>query len=228
MNFKKFLSLLLIFALGICCMFLFASCDEPTPDEPDNGDTEGDTPNPGSFTYKVAVKDKNGAPVAGAVCYFTINGKESNDLTTDETGVLELENSQEAMVAMVTIVSVPTGYILPDEDTIVYDPDVSSVEFILGTQDKYTVKVVDEEGNGVKDVYVQLCFDLCLTPAYTNIAGVCEFLYNSDITPYVTLKLDRVNGYTCDESLYNAEKGGYVIYFEPNKTELQIVLTSAN
>ena len=81
---------------------------------------------------------------------------------------------------------------------------------------QYKVKVVDEEGNPIVDVMVQVCTDeTCLMPVKTDETGVATFApavegeYHANFLPGIP------EGYEADAEVF---------YFEEGKTELTIVL----
>lgn len=81
---------------------------------------------------------------------------------------------------------------------------------------KYTVTVVDEEGNPVVGAMVQLCKDSCV-PAMTKDNGVAEFNLKED--NYDVKFALQPEGYEAPAEKYN---------FEAGKTELTITLKKAS
>lgn len=70
----------------------------------------------------------------------------------------------------------------------------------------YKVTVVDEEGNPVSGVMVQICFETCL-PAMTNEEGVAE--YRVDEADYKVSFLMIPDGYAEDLNEYHFDEGAY-------------------
>ena len=70
----------------------------------------------------------------------------------------------------------------------------------------YKVTVVDEEGNPVSGVMVQICFETCL-PAMTNENGVAE--YRVDEADYKVSFLMVPEGYAADQNEYHFDEGAY-------------------
>lgn len=75
----------------------------------------------------------------------------------------------------------------------------SKVETTAPTEDNskvtYTVKVVDEAGNGIAGAMVQLCLDACI-PAVTDANGVATF--NLSEASYKVSFVQMPAGYTSD------------------------------
>ena len=85
---------------------------------------------------------------------------------------------------------------------------------------QYKVKVVDESGNPIVGVMVQVCTDeSCLMPVKTDDAGVATFApaaegeYHANFLPTIP------EGYEADEEVF---------YFVDGETELTIVLRTAS
>lgn len=82
----------------------------------------------------------------------------------------------------------------------------------------YTIKVVDENGNPVGSVMVQLCKDSCM-PKMTDANGVAEFQVNELSDQYKAGVTVLPEGYTYDGDEY--------VYFENGATEVTIVIKTA-
>ena len=81
----------------------------------------------------------------------------------------------------------------------------------------YTVTVVDQEGNPVSGVMVQMCKDSCI-PGVTNDAGVAAFRMYEDDYKVSLLTMPEGYAYAGEEEIF---------YFEAGSYELTIVLKSA-
>lgn len=84
-----------------------------------------------------------------------------------------------------------------------------------GVQVTYVVKVMDESGNPIPNVMVQLCKDSCF-PAVTNADGVAQFSVAKDA--YKASVTAMPEGYQADAREF---------YFEDGATELTITLRPA-
>lgn len=78
----------------------------------------------------------------------------------------------------------------------------------------YTVIVVDNQGNPMANVLVQICKDVCYAPTKTNESGIAEFRLQPSEGYKAQLTM-AVEGYTAEEAYYFAE----------GATEVTITLT---
>ncbi len=79
----------------------------------------------------------------------------------------------------------------------------------------HTIKVVDENGNGVAGIYVQYCNDeMCFVPVATDEDGVAGFVLNGEITK---AQYNDMAGYTL--------VGDNVVYLEDGQTEVVFTVT---
>ena len=79
---------------------------------------------------------------------------------------------------------------------------------------KYTVKVVDEQGNPVVGAMVQLCKDSCV-PAMTKDNGIAEFNLAEDDYDVKFAVFPQGYEYSSDEQVF---------HFEDGKTDLVITI----
>lgn len=70
----------------------------------------------------------------------------------------------------------------------------------------YTVTVVDEQGNPVSGVMVQMCLDACI-PAITNAEGVAT--WSLEEADYQVSFVNIPEGYAQDANKYSFESGSY-------------------
>lgn len=176
--FSLILSIVLIMLLTVT---LFAC----TPDDSGNGDNNNDTginddANGGSNTgnqdddketYTFILKDTEYNAVEGASVRINVNGADGEVKITDENGKAEFKVIKNAVAVFVEVIE------LPD----LYEMDATSFAFMNGKtltitsvakQDVYTIKVVDQDGNVVEGVELQLCFgSICLENATTKANG---------------------------------------------------------
>lgn len=83
----------------------------------------------------------------------------------------------------------------------------------------YTIKVVDEEGNVLPSVMVQICKDACV-PGVTNDQGIAEFKVDED-PEYKASIMQMPEGY----ELAGEEKN---FYFESGSKDITITLKKSN
>lgn len=85
-------------------------------------------------------------------------------------------------------------------------PTLPTTEPTVPTEDDkvvYTVTVVDEAGNPVEGVVVQLCLDLC-TPSATDAAGVATYRMDAEADYKVSFPF-APEGYLVEEAYHFAE-----------------------
>lgn len=103
----------------------------------------------------------------------------------------------------------------PASSSTPLNPDDGNTEDQIPDGIQYKVKVVDEEGNPIVGVYVQLCTEeTCLMPVKTDEAGVAVFTPAEEEEYHA--KFTKVpEGYEADAEDF---------YFADGETELTIVL----
>ncbi len=171
-------------------------------------------------TYKVIVKDTNGAKVAGVKVKLTTHGSESQVATTDANGEVSIELAAVAYVKAV-ITEVPDGYYKPTKDTLFDDGSTeATVTLEIDERVTYKVNVVDGEGNGIAGIMVGICDDeTCKSPTATNAEGSATFkltIVGKAKVQFIMLEGYEITSHTQDES-------GYV-HFADGETEITITL----
>lgn len=127
-------------------------------------DGKAQTPTDGKSTYSIIVKDANGDPVSGAtlVMVKVTNGVEVPDptskKTTDENGKASFEVKDATWKVKVEKVPANCGYILP---TTTFSFTDKAATVTISLMPKYTVKVVDQNGDAVTGASVQMCAETC-------------------------------------------------------------------
>ena len=97
---------------------------------------------------------------------------------------------------------------------ITTEKETETTSDVANSKVKYTVTVLDAEGNPLKSVMVQLCKDSCV-PAVTNESGVAEF--ELDEADYKVSIITMPEGY-----VYSTDETEF--YFESGSKEMTIVL----
>ncbi len=132
-----------------------------------------------------------------ALCLVACGGEEK---TSDDNG----DESDESTVSVNTESDVVSD---EESETSKEEPQTS----------KFTVTVVDADGNAVSGVMVQICKDSCI-PAMTNASG--EAVFNAEITDgYKLSVMSCPAGYTYE--------GEAEVYLEAGATEYTLTLTKA-
>ena len=104
-----------------------------------------------------------------------------------------------------------------DSQPNITDESNKNSEVVDDGKTLYKITVVDENNNPIPNAMVQMCKDSCL-PGSTGENGVAEFRLPEDT--YKVSFMSMPEGYT-----YSTEKTEF--YFEDGKTELTIVLKTA-
>lgn len=195
---KKIVALILTAVMLMSMSAMLFACNNDN--QPDQGTNEGNNDNKETkVNYTVTVTDTDGNPIKGAVITFSPKGSMSVPFSTDEEGKASYKTNKE-MTAVVT--SVPKGYECAQlGKSLSFDQDgkasvvVSKVEVEL----YFIIKVVDEEGNPISGVIVQMCDDggSCRKPVTTGDDGTAGYAYESGSFHAQLTQLP--DGYTVDD-----------------------------
>ena len=191
---KKILSLILVLVM----MLSIVACGgkDKTPDTNDD-QQQGTTDT--KVTYVVTVVDTDGNAVEGAVVSFTTKGGSPIPFPTDSEGKASYKTAKELTAA---VTAVPSGYEYAKiNQKIDFDKDGKATITLTKKAEEapYVIKVVDQNGNAVEGVIVQMCDDagLCLIPTATNEEGIATYKYQEG--NFHVLINTLVDGYTVDD-----------------------------
>ena len=149
---KKILSLVLVFAMMLC---LVACNDKDKTDKGNNPPADEKT------TYVVTVVDSEGNPIPGVHVTFCPKGGTEFPWNTEADGKATQKSSKE-MTARID--KVPTGYEFDKlGQTLEFDSE-GKLTVTLTARAPFVVKVVDQDGNPVAGVVVQVCNDSTCVP----------------------------------------------------------------
>ena len=199
------------------------NCDEAMPNK-DNG---GSNTNDGKEDYTFTLRDSDLEPVAGAKIKVNVNGADGEEKFTDENGVVVFRVQKGAKFVGVTIVEVPADYVI-DEEFHIFESGRTLSTNTVSKKKIYTVKVVDQNGDVVAGVQVQLCHDGgCLAKAYTDAEGKAKYSVTEALTePYASIN-SVPTGYALQEGdIFNTDGITYTHYTYINSSgeiEVQIV-----
>ena len=177
-------------------------------------------------TYTVTILDGDKNPVEGVKLTFT-DGKTYPSATTDANGKASVQLPEAKISVMVT--SVPNGYEKPEKVSGVYHGvfKTDSTELTISLKKAetntvtYTVRVIDQNGDAVEGMQIQLCPDgVCLADQF--ITGANGEI-SKELTPgkTVDVKLYALDGYTLPSPLSN----GYHAVINAGETEVTITVT---
>ena len=226
---KKILSLLLVISM-FACMLSLTACGKPNHEE-ENNDNSGNNVNDGNNvtndnTYTVTVLDGDNNPVEGVKLVIT-NDKTYPTATTDKDGKASAQ-FDEATTVSVMVTSVPDGYLKPEKVSGVYHGVFASgakdltlkIEKEADNKVTYTVKVVDQNGDEVVGMGIQICTNgVCLAEKFvTDVNG--EITVKLAPTAAVDVKLEGLEGYT----LPTPVKDSYHAVIEVGTNEIVVVV----
>ena len=187
-----------------------APTDEPTED-PTNKPTENPTGDPTenptddpvdeNLEFTVKVVDEEGNPISGVfVQVCVVGGFCANPAKTGENGVAIITAPKTEGVWKAKLLRKVDGYI---ENTDYHDVDENNCATIVLVSEpkdetvEFTVKVVDEAGNPISGVSVQVCVvgGFCANPAKTGENGVAIITAPKTEGVWKAKVLKKVDGY---------------------------------
>jgi len=225
MTFKKILSLILA-----CCMLMavlsLTACGGNDDNKDNENNNEGGENNTTDKTYTVNVVDRDHNPIEGVKLIIT-DEKTYPTTTTDANGKASVQLPEGNVYVMIT--SVPDGYEKPEKTYGIYHGSFPSgmigLTLILDKEEtntvSYSVKVVDQNGDAVEGMQIQLCPDgVCLADQFiTNANG--EIIKEMAPGKTVDVKLYELDGYT----LPSANDHGYHAVIAEGETEITVTVT---
>ena len=228
--FKKILSLVLVICM-FATVLTFTACNkdknEGTNDENNETNNGGNENVTTDKTYTVTVLDGENTPVVGVKLVIT-DGNSYPTATTDKDGKASVQ-LPEATTVSVMVTSVPDGYVKPEKVSGVYHGVFASgsteltlkIEKEADNKVEYTVKVVDQNGDAVVGMSIQLCPNgVCLAEKFvTNENG--EITVKLTPGSAVDVKLEGLEGYT----LPTPVKDSYHAVIESGVTEATVTVT---
>ena len=185
---KKILALILTLVM----MLSIVACnDDKNQDDPPKKDEK--------TTYTVTVLDDEGNPVAGVNVTFCPKGGTEMPWPTDAEGKASQKTTKE-MTAKLLSDNVPTGYEFDKAgQSLSFDKD-GNLTITLTALAPYVIKVVDQEGNAIAGVQVQMCDEAgsCRLPRTTGADGTVSYPFeNGTFKAQLTTLPD---GYTVDDA----------------------------
>ena len=226
--FKKIIALVLVFCMCASVLAL-TSCGGDNDNSTDNNNTTNNTTNnDNKKSYTITVVDGDNNPVSGV--QLTVNHKDNGKeafapLTTDTNGKATIASESDYIKVMITKAE---GYVKPAAtiDNLYHGQCANgstelklTVTKVVSEKVAHSVTVIDNEGNPIANVSLQMCPDGKCIPTATNAEGkaVLEF------TPAdkVAVKILSAEGYI----LPIADGDGYHAYMTNGTTEITITLT---
>ncbi len=157
-----------------------------------NGDNGGD----GKVNYTVTVVDEDGAAIKGVKLTF-ITSKMEMPGTTDADGKAAYKTADPVKVK---VTSIPTGYTyakLGAEQSFGSD---GTLTVTLEKLPDFVIRVVDEDGNAIAGVAVQMCDEAgsCRMPRSTDENGCASYPYEEG--SFHAQLTELPDGYTVDDA----------------------------
>ena len=209
---KKTWRALLVLILALSLAMVLSSCGDKDKGNDDEGKDEGET----KITYTVTVVDDNGAPVKGITVELTAGSGTPVPFTTDSEGKITYKSSK-TVEAKVT--KIPASHYFGNlNKALEFDKD-GNLNITLEAYDPYVIKVVDDEGNPISGIKVQMCDESgsCRLPKTTDANGEASYPYeegtfHAQLTvPEGKTVEDLYPGYTVEDSAaYYDFDGSYV------------------
>ena len=229
MTTKRIFTLVLILALTVCMLGLAVSCQPDSGDTPQTGDP-GTGNNPGGeqggenekgIDYTVTLQDIFGNPVEGITLKLTYDGNSTEVLTSDAEGKVtkKIDTFEDVIVEFVDLKGY--GNLTKNQRNL-----NGETEKTLTLPTKATVTVVDEAGNPIAGVLVQICHSVCLTPAATNAEG--KLVVSITSTDAVKASIVSVpEGYKIPEAIGEYQGIDIHAYFTEGVYEITVVIPAA-
>lgn len=223
MRLRKILSLILVICM-LGAMLTLTACkkdDDDTPSTNGGGDNNQTT----DKTYTVTIVDGDNNPVEGVKLVMT-NENSYPTATTGADGKASALFSEGTVSVMIT--TVPSGFVKPEKVSGIYHavfPEgTTELTITLGKEVSnkvtYTVKVVDQNGDVVEGIDVQICYDgICAAAVPTDENG--EITAELAPNTVVDVKLYELSGYT----LPAANDHGYHAVISSDATEITVTIT---
>ncbi len=196
---KKIICLILALVMMMSMSLFLISCGDDNnggDDENGNGNNnQTDT----KVTYTVTVTDDSGKPVKDVIVNMTTKGGTPMPYPTDSEGKITYVTAKE-LTATVTII--PTGYEY-DKIGVAQTFDANgNLSIVLTAKEQgkpYVIKVVDENGEAISGVKVQMCdvAGSCRTPKTTDANGQVE--YDHEDGTFRAQLTALPEGYTVDD-----------------------------
>lgn len=193
---KKIISTILVACMLLTASVCLFSCGGD--DKPEGNDNQ----TPEKVTYTITVVDQDGNPVKDVIINISTVGGAAFPMPTNAEGKVSYRTDKGISAMMI---DVPTGYEsteLNKEIMLVPNKNVTIVINKKAAADPYVILVVDDEGNPVAGVRVQMCDTAgsCRVPVTTDAEGRAEYAYEEgEFKVQITGGADGIpEGYTMD------------------------------
>ena len=166
-------------------------------DDTNGSSQDGGEQSDEKIRYTVTVVDQDGNPVEGVTVAFVAGTSIPIPFKTDEEGVSSYNTNKKVTDAVVT--AIPSGYTYDKLDQKLYFDANHNIKITVNKLPDFVIKVVDEEGNLVEGVTVQMCDEggSCRLPKVTDENG--EAFYGYENGTFHAQLTEVPEGYTVDD-----------------------------
>ena len=196
---KKIIALILAAAMLLSMSVCLISCDggdNGNGNQNDNGNTGGGSTDE-KVTYTVIAVDEDGNPVKDVEITFSPKGGIPIPYKTDAEGKRTYNTAKELSII---VTDLPEGYDydkLGSAQSFGEDNTITIVLTKVEQGDPFIIKVVDQNGNPVEGVWVQMCAEICKLPVQTGADGCASYPYEEG--EFRAQLNDLPDGYTVDD-----------------------------
>ncbi len=201
-------------------VLVFALGGNDNGGEPDGGNTETPNTETEKVAYTVTVVDEDGNGVNGVKVEFVMSEMPLT-YTIEEEGKISFNTAKAVTGAIIK--SIPNGY---ESDkvgkTLSFDGE-NSIKITLKKLPDFVIKVVDQDGNPIEGVTVQMCDEAgsCRMPRVTDENGEASYPYEAG-TFHAQLTLSA--GETVEELYpgYTVEDGSAYYDFDGSSVVIEL------
>lgn len=213
---KKILSAVLIVSMLLTLSLSLFSCKDNEDKKQDNNQSDVGTDNtPEKVLYTVIVVDDEGNPVKGVDIEFSPKGGMAIPFPTDKDGKAAYKTDKELSVA---VKEIPKGYSYDKMNVQQSFGSDNTLTITLTTLAPFIIRVVDQDGNPIEGVLVQMCDEAgsCRMPVDTDENG--EASYRFEEGSFHAQLTTLPDGYSVDdpEAYYNFVDGVATITLTKN------------
>ncbi len=231
---KRILSFLLAVSVCLSLSVALVSCGQTGNGEnpPVTGGNPDTPPADTKVSYSVTIQDKDGNAVPGVKLIVSDGASLFLNAETDTNGKATVKTDTEITNPGVMLTSVPEGYEKPAAVSGVFHAMFGTAKELTMKIEKtatetvtYTVKVVDQDGNAVAGVELQICHTSCVSCDPTDANGETTKTLRASDVEGKQLKVGILNapdGYTIPEATIDDD---YHAVIEVGDTSVTVVIT---
>ncbi len=223
---KRILSVLLVACMLVSALALTACSGSGDKEDTTTASKENDGTQASASenAYTVTILDDENNPISGVTLMISDYVNVFETLVTDQNGKCSLNTADNANLSVI-ITEVPDGYQKPKTEAAAFGSKKALTLTVSKETDNkvtYTVTIVDQDGNAVQGVELQLCPNgTCLSDQFITDA---DGKITKDMAPDQPVDVKVVNvpdGYSKPEALAN----GYHAKIEAGQTEITVTIT---